>query len=417
MSTSNPAATMAPGAHVEHDQTLKVRQVRWEAARAKTVATISFAVGVVGIVATLIGTRSDPTQVFGSYLFAYLLFLTLALGSLFFVLLHHITAARWGVTMRRIAEAVMSTLPMFAILFVPLVFGLTHLFEWMDPEVVATDELIQEKSGYLNTTFFGIRAVFYFLVWSGLAVYLGRMSVRQDAGDGAAILAKLKTASAPGMALFGITITFAAFDWVMSLSPHWFSTIFGVYVFSGAIQGALALLIVLAMLLQRGGMLQGVVTIEHYHDLGKLLFGFTVFFAYIGFSQYFLIWYANIPEETFWYLARWEHGWAPLSLGVVFFGFAIPFLWLLTRHAKRNLGPLLVGALVVLVGRIFDVYWLVMPSLDHHQHGPQISWFTFTAILGIGGMFVGLLALRLAKHPLIPVGDPHLRSSLDFENA
>lgn len=415
MSSSNPAAMMH-GLSADHAPTLKARQIVWEAARAKKVSAIGFAVGAIGVAATLVGTMSDPTQAFGSYLFAFLLFLSLALGSLFFVLLHHITAARWGVTVRRIAEAAMSTLPLFAILFVPLVFGLTHLFEWLGPEA-ATDEVIQGKAGYLNLTFFSIRAVLYFVIWSGLAIYMSRKSVAQDKGDGAASLAAMKTASAPAMALFGLTITFAAFDWVMSLSPHWFSTIFGVYFFAGAIQGALALLIVVTMLLQRGGLLHGIVTIEHYHDLGKLLFGFTIFFAYIGFSQYFLIWYANIPEETFWYLARWEHGWAPVSLGMIFFAFALPFVWLLTRHAKRNLGPLLVGALLVLAGRVFDLYWLVMPSLDHHQHGPQVTWMNFTAVLGIGGMFVGLLALRLAKHPLIPVGDPHLRSSLDFENA
>jgi len=413
---STTTVHMAHDAHAGHEPALQVRQIRWEAARAKPVAAISFALGVVGIAATLIGTRSDPTQAFGSYLFAYLLFLVLALGSLFFVVLHHITGARWGVAVRRIAEASMSTLPLFALLFVPLVFGMTHVFEWMSPEM-AHDEAIQAKAGYLNPTFFGIRAVIYFAVWSGLAVYFSRMSAKQDQGNGPAILAKMKTMSAPAIALYGLTFTFAAFDWVMSLSPHWFSTIFGVYVFAGGIQGALALIIVVTMLLQRGGMLRGVVTTEHYHDLGKLLFGFTVFFAYIGFSQYFLIWYANIPEETFWYTARWEHGWAPVSLGMIFFGFALPFAWLLTRHAKRNLGPLLVGALIVLVGRVFDAYWLVMPSLDHHHHGPHVSWFTLTAVLGIGGMFVGLLALRLSKHPLIPVGDPHLRSSLDFENA
>ncbi len=419
MSSSNPvAASMAPTFETAPAATLPARQVYWEQARSKRVAMIGFIVGAIGIGATLIGTTVlDPVQAYGAYLFAYILFLSVALGSLFFVLLHHITGARWGVVLRRIAEAAMSTLPIFALLFLPIAFGMKHLFEWSDPAIVAGDEILQGKAGYLNVGFFAVRAVIYFAIWSGLAVYLSRKSVQQDRGDGAAILASLKAASAPGMMLFGLSITFAAFDWLMSLSPHWFSTIFGVYVFSGAFQGALAMLIVATMLLHRGGLLRGVVTIEHYHDLGKLLFGFTIFYGYIAFVQYFLIWYANMPEETFWYLDRWNHGWSGVSLAMIAFSFALPFLWLITRHAKRNLGPLLIGALMVILGRLLDVYWIVMPSLDHHHAGPQLNWVVFTALLGVGGIFVGLMAWRLGKHPLIPIGDPHLRSSLDFENA
>ncbi|AKU92810.1 hypothetical protein [Vulgatibacter incomptus] len=410
------SSTMAPSLDAHHSPSVRLDQIHWESARSKRVAVSAFAVGVLGIAATLLGTTLlEPTQAFGSYLFAYMLFLSLGLGSLFFVLLHHITGSKWGVVVRRLAEASMSTLPLFALLFIPILVGMHHLYEWADPAEVAHDALLQEKSAYLNVPFFVIRAVLYFVFWTLLSIYLSRKSVQQDKGDGARILASLKTFSAPGMMIFGLTTTFAAFDWLMSLSPHWFSTIFGVYYFAGGIQGTLALLIVIAFLLQRSGLLAGVVTIEHYHDLGKLLFGFTVFFAYIAFSQYFLIWYANIPEETFWFLDRWGP-WAGTSLALILMTFVLPFIVLLSRHAKRNLAPLLIAAIIVLIGRAIDIFWLVLPSLDHDHMGPQVGWITFSALLGIGGLYVGMLAWRLGKNPLIPVGDPFLRSSLGHEN-
>lgn len=417
MSTNVAAPSFDAAFDPAKAEALPANQVVWSAARAKRIATIGFIAGIIGVGATLAGTTIiDPVQAWGSYLFAYMLFLGLALGSLFFVILHHITASRWSVTLRRIAEGSMGTLPIFALLFIPMAFGFQHLFAWMNPEIVATDALIQDKAGYLNVTFFWIRAVSYFVIWTGLAVYFGRKSSQQDKGNGVAIMGTLKAASAPGLLLFGVTLTFAAFDWLMSLSPHWFSTIFGVYYFSGAAQGMYALLIVVAMLLQRGGLLRGIVTVEHYHDLGKLLFGFTVFFAYIAFCQYFLIWYANIPEETFWFTARWENGWAPLSVAMIFFTFVIPFFWLLSRNVKRHLPALFIAAIIVLIGRVLDIYWLVLPSLDFDSVGPQFSWTTITALIGIGGMYVGMLAWRLSRNPLVPVGDPHLRSSLVHEN-
>jgi len=418
MSATNIATAAAePILHSADADTIPSSQVVWPASRSKRVSTIGFGLGAVGIIATLIGAQADPIQGYGSYLTAYMLFLSLGLGGLFFVMIHHLTSARWSVTVRRLSEAVMGTLPVFALLFIPVALGMTTLFEWANPAIAAGDELIQEKSPYLNVTFFAIRAVFYFVVWTVLSIHLARKSAQQDHGDGPKILAHLRAVSAPGMILFGLTLTFAAFDWLMSMSAHWFSTIFGVYYFAGAFQGVLALLIVVAMLLQRAGLLQGLVTVEHYHDLGKLLFGFTVFFAYIGFCQYFLIWYANIPEETFWFTARWDHGWAPISLAMIAFTFVFPFFWLLSRNVKRHLGALLFAAIVVLIGRFIDVYWMVMPSLDHHHPvGPQLSWTIVTALLGIGGVFVGMLAWRLGKNPLIPIGDPHLRSSLGHEN-
>jgi len=415
MSHNPSASSMTPSYEDVHAPDIQGMKIHWESAKSKKAALIGLVIGAIGVVATLVGIGVDRTQAFGSWLFAYALFLSFALGSLFFVLMHHLTGSRWGTTVRRVAEASMSTLPLFALLFVPVAFGMHDLFEWTHADVVAKDEILTAKSGYLNPTFFGIRAVGYFVIWAVLSIYLSRQSVLQDKGDGMRFLQRMRTASAPGMLLFALSLTFAAFDWLMSLSPHWFSTMFGVYYFAGAVQGMFAILIVVALMLQRGGLLHGMITVEHYHDLGKLLFGFTVFFAYIAFSQYFLIWYANIPEETEWFLHRWGP-WAGLSISLVFFAFVLPFVVLLSRMGKRNLPVLLVGALLVLVGRAIDMYFLVFPSLDHHGHGPHVTWMNFTALIGIGGLYFGVLCWRLGKHALVPVGDPLLRSSMGHEN-
>lgn len=415
MSSTPTASSMTPAYEDVHAPGMEGMKIRWPGA--KRTALIALVIGLVGSVATLAGIGVDSTQAYASWLYAYALFLSLALGSLFFVLVHHITGARWGVSVRRLAEAGMATLPVFALLFVPVIFGMHDLFHWTHEDVRATDPLVQWKSAYLDVTFFYVRAVLYFAVWIGLSAYMMKQSVAQDSGDGLARLHRMKWASAPGMLLFGLSITFAAFDWLMSLSPHWFSTIFGVYYFSGAVQGSLAMLIVLALALHKAGYLRGVVTVEHYHDLGKLLFGFTIFFAYIAFSQYFLIWYANIPEETFWFLYRWGP-WQGVSIALIFFTFVLPFFVLLAREAKRMAPVLLLGAVIVLVGRAIDMYWLVFPSLQHgaEVQAPNFTWMNLTALVGVGGIFVGALCWQLGKNALVPVGDPLLRASMGHEN-
>jgi hypothetical protein len=399
--------------HDEKRPALNALQLRWDPAAARATSFVALAVGVVGIGATLVGLAAEPARALASYHFAYVFFLQLALGSLFFVMVHHLAGARWGVSVRRLAEASAATLPVFALLFLPIWLGRHELFHWTHPDVVAQDPVLRGKAPYLSLPFFTIRAIVYFAVWSFLGTHLFRLSVAQDRGDGVANLGRMRKASAPGMVLFALTLTFAAFDWLMSLDPHWFSTIFGVYYFAGGIQGACALLVVLVLLLQRKGLLEQAVTVEHLHDLGKLTFAFTVFFAYIGFSQYFLIWYANLPEETAWFLHRWGE-WSGTSLALVALTFVLPFAILLGREAKRNPVILLTGALIVLAGRLVDMYWLVLPTFD--THGPNLAWTDLTALLGVGGAWAWLLCVRLGKHALVPVGDPNLAYALRHEN-
>ncbi len=370
------------------------------------------ALGTVALVAGLCcfaGALNDPDRFFESYLVALLFALSVALGALFWVMLHHLTGAGWSVVVRRVLEQLSRTLPWLALLFIPVMLGVRSLYSWSE-EGHQGDAVLQAKQAYLNLPFFLVRAVLYFGVWAWLALRLTKWSARQDLDGDVAYTRKMRSLSAPGMVLLGVTTTFAAFDWIMSLDPHWYSTIFGVYFWAGSIVGSLAALTIFVILLRTVGVLAGAVTAEHLHDLGKLLFSFVIFWAYIAFSQYFLIWYANIPEETIWYARRLEGGWRGVALALVVGHFALPFAILLSRSAKRNALVLGLVALVVLGFHYVDLYWQIVPELQ--PTGPVIHWLngaTLVAILATCGLVV-LHGMRL--HPLIPVGDPQLQDSL-----
>ena len=386
-------------------------------------AWIAAGLGVLGLLASLFlgwGDDLEHTRRFlGSYLTAWVYWLTIALGGLFFTILHHLTRAGWSVVVRRLAEHVAATLPVLAALFVPIAVGAASLFPWMGPESVG-DELIQHKAGYLDPTFFYVRSGVHLLAWSLLGWWYWKSSLAQDASGDPAITRRLQVVSAPAMVLFGVTLTFASFDWLMSLDPHWFSTIFGVYVFAGSTVAILSVLSLLAIFTsatgRRGrGPLAGVVNREHLHDLGKLLFGFVVFWAYIGFSQYMLIWYGNIPEETVWYAHRLEHGWENVTYALVIGHFALPFLYLLSRDVKRRRLPLAAAAVWMLVLHYVDLYWLVMPAIGG-EHGFAFAWYDLVNLLAVGGIVFGAFGWVARRRPLVPVADPRLPESLTFEN-
>ncbi len=361
-----------------------------------------------------VGYFADSRQFLHSWLVAFFFWTSLALGGLFFTMLHHIVAARWSVVLRRLAEDITAVLPFMAIVFIPLLFGLHDLYHWTDRMTVEHDHLLSEKAPYLNTPFFVIRLAGYFVIWSALSRLLFKTSMQQDQGHHAALTTRFRRISAPGIILFAVTLTFASFDWLMSLDAHWYSTIFGVYVFAGSMVGLLALLTVLVLSLQRAGALSEAITVEHLHDLGKLTFAFVVFWGYMAFSQYFLIWYGNIPEETVWFLHRWEGSWKTVSLLIVFGHFAVPFFLLFPRAPKRNRTVLLAAGLWLLMMHAVDVYWLVMPSL--HEHGVEPSWIDVVTFFGAGGVFLSLLWRYLKHSPLLPVNDPYLQSSKQFVN-
>lgn len=379
---------------------------------------VLLAIGVVGLGAAcaLAGsTAGGWVRFYPSYLVSFVFFLSLALGALFFVLLQHVTRAGWSVAVRRLAEGVAPNvfLPM-AFLAAPVVFGLRSLYPWTDAAAVAADHLLMAKEPWLNVPFFLGRTVFYFGVWTALALWFHRKSTEQDTSGDPRLTKTMETASTAALVLFAFTVTFFAFDYLMSLTPHWYSTIFGVYFFAGCVLSFFALMTVLAFVVQRAGALRRTITTEHYHDLGKLVFAFTVFWAYIAFSQYMLMWYANLPEETIWYAARQAGSWMWWSLILLFGHFLVPFLALMSRGAKRRKPLLVLGCGWMLLMQWADVYWLVMPGKSPGTI--PLSFMDVAIFLGIGGLFFAAAVRRLRLHPLVALKDPRLSESLGFEN-
>ncbi|MHB8974183.1 MAG: quinol:cytochrome C oxidoreductase [Pirellulaceae bacterium] len=355
---------------------------------------------------------------FHAYLVSFCFYLSISLGGLFFVALQHASRAGWSVAVRRVAEIIAANTLVMAVLFLPvllpLLWGNTALYEWLNPQLVAADHLLSGKSAYLNLPFFTLRAVAFFAVWGTQAWFFWRRSLEQDDSGDANLTLRMERVSYPALVLFAVTITFAAFDWIMSLTPHWYSTIFGVYYFSGSVVGFLATVILILFGLQKAGHLASTVTADHYHELGKLLFAFIVFWGYIAFSQYMLIWYANLPEETIWYLPRQQSGWIAVSLILLFGHLVIPFFGLMSRGAKRRPAILAFWAVWLLVVHWLDVHYLIMPHVvkESFPLGP----IDIGCVLGIGSLFVAGLLMFAGHRPLTPAKDPRLGESLGFEN-
>jgi hypothetical protein len=433
-------------------------------------------IGAVGLVLSAIGFTTDTRRFAFSWMFAYITVLAIALGSIFFVLVQRLTSAGWSVTVRRTAElfgyGVVALIP----LFIPVIMTMGHLFPWVGephdakghdmggehgsislvtpayaqaPEHAAAPaapaaehasphgngpdakehaehqahaqihaELMAKKSGWLNKNFFYVRALLYFLIWSFLALRMLGYSVTQDTTKDPQLTVRAQSFAPAATFLFALSLTFAAVDWIMSLEPTWFSTIFGVYYFATAVVSSYAVIILVTLALRTSGPLQGAVTPEHYHDLGKLMFGFLVFWAYIGFSQFMLIWYAALPEETTWYHNRWDFGpWAKVTMAVIIGHFVVPFFWLISRNFKRNLGRLQIGAGILLVMHVVDIYWFVMPNYALGSNEFTFHWIDAACLLAVGGVYGAVVFLRMTKQSLVPVGDPRLERSLHFQNA
>ncbi|PWB73657.1 hypothetical protein C3F09_04955 [candidate division GN15 bacterium] len=371
-------------------------------------------VGVAGLALSGVGWALDADRFFHAYLAALVCWLAIALGALFFVMVHYLVSARWSVVLLRLSENVALSIPYLAVLFIPVLFGLGHLYHWSHADVVAADEMLQNKSGYLNAPFFIVRTVIYFAIWSFLAGYLNRMSVKQDAGYDQARTDRVKWVAAVGMIAYALSVTAASFDWLMSLDAHWYSTIFGVNYFAAGLLTFVSVLVLLAIVLRRNGVLTETITVEHYHDLGKLIFAFTIFWSYTNFSQYLLIWYGNIPEETIWYADRWVGSWKTISLIIIFGHFAVPFIVLMTRSAKRSLTVLGVTAAWMVLMHYIEMYWLVYPT--YIEHGASFGWMEPVTFVGIGAIVFWVFWSKCAKERLVPINDPKLQGSIDHVN-
>lgn len=387
-----------------------------------TLWLVPLVIGVLFLAVTAFGAGADSQQFYFSYLVGWSFALTIALGALFFVLVQHLTQAQWSAVVRRVPEALTWAFPLLAVLSIPIVLGMHDLYHWTheelyDPTSDKYDALVAGKAAYLNVPFFLGRMVLYFVLWTFLSYKLYTISVKQDLEPSPDMPAKFRKVSAFGIIVFGLTIAFAGFDFIMSLDPHWFSTMYGVYIFAGSFMSAFAMIIFIYAVLQRAGMLNGTVTVEHYQDLGKFLFGFTVFWAYIAFSQYMLYWYGNIPEETVWYRHRLEHGWEYHSAALLVMHFIIPFIVLLPRFTKRILPVLAFMSVYMLVMHWFDLHWQVMPVLSNMRHSHAgFHWMDFTAFIGFFALLFGTTMYRLSRHSLVPSNDRYLDKSLRFHS-
>ena len=375
---------------------------------------IGAVIALLGFVACAVLGAANPRQFFFSWLVSFLFFLTLTLGALFFVLIQYAAQGGWGIVMRRIGETIFAMLPVMAVLFLPLLFGLHHVYSWTVPGAAEHDALLRWKAPYLNEPFFLIRAGIYFLIWSFIALLYYRGSRGQDVSGDPLVSARLRRFAGPAIIVMALTQSFAAIDWIMSLTPHWYSTIFGVYFFGGSLLGYIAFLSVIVVAMRRAGLLENVISAEHMQDVGKLMFGFTAFWAYIGFSQFFLMWYGNLPEETIWYKVRIEGSWLQVSFFLVVGHFVAPFFYLMGRAVKRKGTTLAVGGLWLLVMHFVDLYWQVMPTL--HPEGIRPSLLDVAALLAVGGCFVAAASWLMRRQALVPLRDPRIAESLAFEN-
>jgi hypothetical protein len=387
--------------------------MRFDEATAGKLRTLGMIAGVVGLVCTGAAYAMDAKRFPFSYLTGFAFVTTIGIGALFFIVIQHLTKAGWSVTPRRHMEWLSSILLVVPALFVPVaVFSHTLYEHWMG-EHAHHDPIVSQKVAYLNPTFFYLRAAVFMGLWVALSWWFSKTSAEQDQSGDKKLTVKMQNAAAPSVLVLALSMTFAGFDWLMSLDPHWYSTIFGVYIFAGGIVTALACLALITIQLQRTGLLKKVSTVEHQHDIGKLFFGFVVFWAYIAFSQFILIWYANIPEETVWYKHRWEHGWSQPSMLLFLGHFVLPFVWLISRTAKRSRLLLGAAAVWILCMHFVDMYWLVMPTFDHHFHPSPVD---LLGLLGPVGIAAAVVAMRAAKSSLYPLRDPRLAESLRVEN-
>ena len=354
----------------------------------------------------------EPQRAFFDYLWIFIFLISIAVGSLGLVALEYMVGATWSTPFRRVFEITASIVPYLIILAIPLFFGLHDLFHWSHEDVVKADKILTAKEPYLNVQFFTIRTAVILLLWTLFYLLLTRNSEKQDeSGDPKFTVKNIKISMVFGP-LFLITLTVMAIDWMMSLEPHWFSTIFGVYYFAGTILAALSVNTFILINLKEGNYLPSQVQEKNFYSLGTLIFAFTVFWGYIGFSQYMLIWYSDLPEETFWMIQRWEGSWKYVSIGLIFLHFVIPFLILVGRQAKTNLKLLKIMAVWMLVMHAYDLFWLIMPT--YMKDGVSFSWTELSFPLIVTGLTIILFKLKADKKNLIPVGDPKLQAGLDF---
>jgi hypothetical protein len=326
-------------------------------------------------------------------------------------MLQHLTGGHWGIVIRRPLESATRTLPLLAVLFLPIIFGMKYLYgAWLDPERVREEPLSSLQQGYLTPHWFYIRAFLYFAIWLALMFAFNRWSREQDVNPTDRTLrSRFKILAGPGIIIYVFVMTFAAIDWVMSISPHWASTIYGFLFVAGQLISSMSLMIAVVVLLSRTAPLAGVIQKRHIHDLGKLLLAFVMLFAYFDFSQLLIIWSGNQPEEITFYRSRLYGQWGAVAVIVLVFHFFVPFFLLLSRDLKRNDRLLPKVAIWMIFMRLVDLFWMTRPEFTGHAIP---SWIDFVAPIALIGLWLAFFAFNLQKLPLLPLGDPHLAEAI-----
>ena len=369
----------------------------------------SLVIGGIGIAVCLVGAFINGQEFLRSYVVAYMLWLGIALGCVALVMLHHLVGGGWGFVIRRLLESGARTFPVLLILGIPFLIGLSPSHAWVRMAALVPKSPPDFKDIYLSPTFFYARTVIYFGAWLILGYVLNKWSFEQDSStEPNRVAIRLQALSGPGIIIYGMTITYASIDWIMSLEPGWSSTIFGMIFMITEALSAMAFVIIVLMLLSDRKPLSGVVEPHHFHDLGTLLFAFVMLWAYLSFSQFLIIWYGNLREEIPWYMHRTSGSWASLTVIMIVFYFVIPFFLLLSRDVKRRKQVLVKVAVVLIFMTWVNLYWIVMPSFLNNADGPQIKWLwlNLAAPVGIGGIWVAAFIWQLKGRPVLPLNDP-----------
>jgi hypothetical protein len=362
-------------------------------------------IGMIGgalLVVCITGGFANRGEFFRSYLVAFLFWIGITLGCLALLMVQHLTGGNWALIIRRILEAGTRTLPLMAVAAVPLLFGMKSLYSWSRPE--ETDPIVVAKRMYLNPAFFTARTIFYFACWFALAYFLNKWSRAEDVEGNPSLWMRIEGLSGGGLVLYGLTVTFASVDWVMSLEPRWYSTIYGLLFMVGQALAALAFSITVLIWLSDRVPLSEVVRPSHFQDLGSFLLMFVMLWAYLEFSQFLIIWGGNLSDEIPWYIRRMQGAWGTVGLLLVFLNFALPFFLLLFRNVKRRTGSLLIVAGLVLVMRLVDMYWMVLPAFGGGN--VHLTWMNVLLPLGMGGIWFAYFARELQRLPILPVHDP-----------
>jgi hypothetical protein len=381
-----------------------------ELARYQRPLIVAGAAGLVLAAAVSLFTAGGGSQFFQSYLMAYMFCLGITLGCLALGMVHQLSGGAWGVVLRRPIGAAARIMPVLTLLFLPILAGMQRLYAWTDADIVAADEAMRHRQLYLNVPFFIVRAAIYFVVWNGISYVLARWSREQDRTGDPRIARRMQRVSAGGLVAYGLTITFASFDWLMSLEPDWFSTIYGVLIIGGQGLSALAFLILVIAWLSRRPPLNAIISADHFHDVGNLTLAFVMLWAYFAFSQYLIIWSGNLPAEIAWYQHRLQTGWRAVALLLVLFHFAVPFVVLLSRTVKREPMMLARVAGAILVARLVDLFWLVAPGF--HRGGVAVSWLDVELPVSLASLWLGCFIWQFRGRAILPVYDPEFDETL-----